>query len=505
MHSPILTWPTWSADQLHPIRRSDQESPRTEGNYGMSSRFFNNQSERVPVDLAPNPLPIAGLSTLPLLSSCASTKERTGMKRHITFDYNVDFFCYASLEHSRPIANGRVSTPQAAPVLTGFPVAGCCYLDRPEPAGYFLFPDLSVRHEGRYRLVFSLYELIKDTKDLDHDMPHSGDAQLPVDACHRMDMKSDDFTVYSAKKFPGLRTSTGLSRTVADQGCRVRIRRDVRVRKRESNNKNSGNDDHASNAEDQYAKHGATPDSYRARSVSNSSVDRIPHSERRLSNADYGTAPLPYQNGQASGSCINFGGQVANSFTQPTYGPGSSSNPQSTPVSPAQSIFPPGQGINLPPPQSYMNSPYSEHAPRVSHPYNYPPMAPMDSKTLPSRAAVHRSSIGSNMSPNLKPILPAIQSSMPDSSSYILQQQPGQTKAFWPSIERKPIKRSLDGDSHDQHHYRAADSTRVDRPPNVKEEFYKLEYARAGGFEVERTAHEDVHGNHYYSHWQRKN
>ena len=43
----------------------------------------------------------------------------------------------------------------------------------------------------------------------------------------RMEVKSDLFTVYSAKKFPGLAESTNLSRTVAEQGCRVRIRRDV--------------------------------------------------------------------------------------------------------------------------------------------------------------------------------------------------------------------------------------------------------------------------------------
>ena len=54
-----------------------------------------------------------------------------------------------------------------------------------------------------------------------------------------MEVKSQDFVVYSAKKFPGLTESTALSRTVAEQGCRVRIRRDVRMRRRDGK---GGND-----------------------------------------------------------------------------------------------------------------------------------------------------------------------------------------------------------------------------------------------------------------------
>ena len=64
-----------------------------------------------------------------------------------------------------------MQTPAAntPPVLTGMPVSGMAYLDRPQEAGYFLFPDLSVRHEGRYRLTFNLYEQTKDEKDMDAD------------------------------------------------------------------------------------------------------------------------------------------------------------------------------------------------------------------------------------------------------------------------------------------------------------------------------------------------
>lgn len=165
-------------------------------------------------------------------------------KTDITFSYNANFFLYTTLENARPIAQGRVSsTAQASfPVLTGTPVAGIAYLDRPDLAGYFVFPDLSVRHEGKYRLSFNLYEEVKDPKDADAE-PTSTSSEIaevkhapmaPQSHVHyRLEVKSMPFNVYSAKKFPGLTESTNISRIVAEQGCRVRIRRDVRMRRRD--------------------------------------------------------------------------------------------------------------------------------------------------------------------------------------------------------------------------------------------------------------------------------
>ncbi|KAF3917193.1 hypothetical protein ABW20_dc0105119 [Dactylellina cionopaga] len=153
----------------------------------------------------------------------------------VTFSFNSNFFLFATLESARPIANGRVQPPPALqPVLTGVPVSGMAYLDRPAPAGYFIFPDLSVRHEGKYRLHFALYE---ECKEEDDRIAMNGQ-----DLTHfRVEVKSKPFTVFSAKKFPGLAESTSLSRIVAEQGCRVRIRRDVRMRRR--TDKPGGGDD----------------------------------------------------------------------------------------------------------------------------------------------------------------------------------------------------------------------------------------------------------------------
>ncbi|KAI1179678.1 velvet factor-domain-containing protein [Nemania sp. FL0916] len=409
--------------------------------------------------------------------------------RDITFDYNVDFFCYASLEHSRPIANGRVQTAAATspPVLTGFPVSGCCYLDRPDPAGYFLFPDLSVRHEGRYRLVFSLYELIKNEGDLDRDAPEAeaGAAQLPTDACHRMDIKSNAFTVYSAKKFPGLTESTTLSRTVAEQGCRVRIRRDVRMRRRDTTTKSAGGDDYNNNAEDEYAKRRGTqtPDGYRGRSASNSSVDRTSFPDRRPSTVDYGTAPPPPQYPATKPSnLLNFG-QTTPGFAQPSYGSMSGSNPQSTPVSPAQTGFPQGPGGSLPPPSpSYSSTGYGSYEQaeaenkRLSTP-SYPLIS-----AKPTRGSESVPSISSNVSieSNQRPILPSISfpgpSDTPSYSDYSQYQLKG---GLYPQVESRQTKRSAD-ESFPPHQHQMRD-IRGDRLPMAPPYPASSSYTRADG------------------------
>ncbi|KAI9759123.1 MAG: velvet protein [Chaenotheca gracillima] len=197
----------------------------------------------------------------------------------ITFSHNANFVLFVTLETARPIAQGRVQQQAPSiPVLTGMPVSGMAYLDRPQPAGYFLFPDLSVRHEGKYRLSFNLYEEVKDAKDADAE-PHlnhpdhpnnQGRVRSPMSpSAHvdwRLEVRSKPFTVFSAKKFPGLTESTALSRIVAEQGCRVRIRRDVRMRRRD--NKTSGHDYDEFEDEGTYVRARATPtpDPYHGRS-----------------------------------------------------------------------------------------------------------------------------------------------------------------------------------------------------------------------------------------------
>ena len=234
----------------------------------------------------------------------------------VTFGYNANFFLFTTLELARPIAHGRIQPqPQTLPVLTGMPVSGLAYLDRPSEAGYFIFPDLSVRHEGKYRLSFNLYEETKNPKDADAE-PSTEQPKPQVTSPNapnasfdwRLEVKSNTFTVYSAKKFPGLAESTNLSRLVAEQGCRVRIRRDVRMRRRDG----KPNVDYEDAVVEDYSRTGRTPsihDSYRerTRSVSNESADRqaFPGMERRMS-GEY-PRPYPYQASRPQ-SYLTFGG-----------------------------------------------------------------------------------------------------------------------------------------------------------------------------------------------------
>ncbi|CCM04097.1 uncharacterized protein FIBRA_06256 [Fibroporia radiculosa] len=83
-----------------------------------------------------------------------------------------------------------------------------------EDAGFFVFPDLSVRTEGSYRLKLSLFEVVGSN------------------VYHCKSIFSAPFYVYTAKKFPGMEESTPLSCSLADQGIKIRIRKDIRVRKR---------------------------------------------------------------------------------------------------------------------------------------------------------------------------------------------------------------------------------------------------------------------------------
>ncbi|KAK0613817.1 velvet factor-domain-containing protein [Immersiella caudata] len=290
------------------------------------------------------------------------TWERA-QNKDITFIYNANFFLYATLEHARVMAHGRVQTPAAnsPPVLTGMPVSGMAYLDRPQEAGYFLFPDLSVRHEGRYKLTFNLYEETKEDDDKDLITGDNKAAAQDTNPAtggsfdFRMEVKSQDFVVYSAKKFPGLTESTALSRTVAEQGCRVRIRRDVRMRRRDGK---GGND--YDNGEPEYPnrRRTATPDrpdpfNNRARSMSGS-AERTPYPgdpQRRPSIADY--PPQYSAQPTSAGGHLQFLGGNSN----PQYTPQPQAYSQQPPSVPASPVYPPSQNAQYPGQQSYLPPP----------------------------------------------------------------------------------------------------------------------------------------------------
>jgi hypothetical protein len=268
------------------------------------------------------------------------------------------------------MAHGRLPQPPSpqVPVLTGMPVSGMAYLDRPTEAGYFIFPDLSVRHEGKYRLSFNLYEETKEGKDADAEPSKESKPKIltgpgtPDSSFDwRLEVKSAMFTVFSAKKFPGLAESTVLSRTVAEQGCRVRIRRDVRMRRRDGKSTGDFED-----AEDDYARSGRATeqshDQFRERSQSGSpaSGERAPYDDPQRRFGEY--QPQQYQ---------HYTPPVASHAPPP---PGGHLGFMDRPSAGSQYAVPPPQFAQPQPPpapQSYQPAPNTYHPPGPPGPPQY--------------------------------------------------------------------------------------------------------------------------------------
>ncbi|USW49844.1 Putative velvet factor [Septoria linicola] len=349
--------------------------------------------------------------------------EGQDRENDITFTMHANYFLFATLENARPIAHGRVSADRhTPPVLTGTPVAGMVYLDRPHAAGYFIFPDLSVRHEGNYRLSFSLYEELKSLKDEDkmsEEAKANGEGAPVVN--HRLEVKSEPFQVFSAKKFPGLTESTALSRMVAEQGCRVRIRRDVRMRRRETKGSAKDWDEYEDDTAGARARMSSTPEnqapfsgmmhtphSYvdpiaRPRSAGNASHQSLAPVSRRESVQDlnsaypgsqFGTAPHTPQNSfQQSGP---YGPSPTQTYQQgpyvqqappmqpppPQYQHGYSAPPPPAPVNGSHQgyyAYAPGQpGPVQPAHQQFEPMPQQQH--RASVAYSSQSQAPADAR-----------------------------------------------------------------------------------------------------------------------------
>lgn len=272
----------------------------------------------------------------------------------ITFTMHANYFLFATLEAARPIAHGRVASERhTPPVLTGTPVAGMVYLDRPKSAGYFIFPDLSVRHEGQYRLSFSLYEELKSSKDedkLSEEAKSNGDGAPVVN--HRLEVKSEPFQVFSAKKFPGLTESTALSRMVAEQGCRVRIRRDVRMRRRETKGGAKDWDDYEDETAGARAQVSHTPEPQYPGAMPHAYMDPIPR-PRSASNASHQSFGPPISRRQSTQDMASSY-QASSQYGTAPHTP-SSSFQQSAPYGPS-------------PTQTYQQGPYMQQPPAMQPP-----------------------------------------------------------------------------------------------------------------------------------------
>ena len=96
--------------------------------------------------------------------------------------------------------------------------------------GFFVFGDLAVKKEGRYRLHFSLFEITEYVASTQFCTLLTYIISLFRGTVqNRKTLLSDEFTVYLPKRFPGPHEATFLSRTFCDQGVKMRIRKEHRL------------------------------------------------------------------------------------------------------------------------------------------------------------------------------------------------------------------------------------------------------------------------------------
>ncbi|KAI8935101.1 hypothetical protein NX059_007696 [Plenodomus lindquistii] len=77
---------------------------------------------------------------------------------------------------------------------------------------WFVFPDISVMVAGKFRLLFSLHEMV--------------DPPTPASSVTICKVMSEPFEVFAAKDYKGLGESTMLTRSFAEQGIRLRLRKE---------------------------------------------------------------------------------------------------------------------------------------------------------------------------------------------------------------------------------------------------------------------------------------
>jgi hypothetical protein len=109
--------------------------------------------------------------------------------------------------------------------LIGMTAVNACRLNDLDgkPGFWFVLQDLSVRTEGTFRLKLSLFDI--GSNDGTNGTIHMNDGSKGKGPSLAATF-TEPFTVYSAKKFPGVIESTKLSKCFAQQGIKIPIRKD---------------------------------------------------------------------------------------------------------------------------------------------------------------------------------------------------------------------------------------------------------------------------------------
>lgn len=132
---------------------------------------------------------------------------------NVTAQVTNSFILHASLIE----VESNDSSPNIQNRLTGTTMYSLTHLRSPSPGKFFfLLHDLSIRQEGKYKLLFDVYEV----------------QSLSGIIKHRAQTTSGIITVYTPKTFPGLESSSDLVKEIASQGCKVRVRKESATKKK---------------------------------------------------------------------------------------------------------------------------------------------------------------------------------------------------------------------------------------------------------------------------------
>lgn len=102
--------------------------------------------------------------------------------------------------------------------------------DRDVPSTFFVFPDISCRHPGRYRLRFRLLRV-------DPSNVRPGTSSRCV-----ADVLTGPISVFTPKEFPGMKESSSLLKTLRRQGLNVGVKKGSEARKSKSKVKKQPSD-----------------------------------------------------------------------------------------------------------------------------------------------------------------------------------------------------------------------------------------------------------------------
>ncbi|KAK3114944.1 hypothetical protein LTR53_006211 [Teratosphaeriaceae sp. CCFEE 6253] len=104
---------------------------------------------------------------------------------------------------------------------------------------FFVFPDLSCRAPGRYRLQFQLLRIVSSLMQTGMKFPTVAG------------FLSEVFAVYTAKDFPGMRASSALLKALRRQGLNVGVKKGSEARKGKGKGKGRGKKEDSSSGEEE--------------------------------------------------------------------------------------------------------------------------------------------------------------------------------------------------------------------------------------------------------------